>query len=99
MIGPAEPIVSGVLSQSAGIVRLRADIAGRGETIEGKVLPLGAFKGIIALVADEGEAGAANVGRQGKQTEFGRRKVRGKATRFDAAVIEAVGNGSGVIGL
>ena len=72
VIGRAEGVIGGILSEGAAIIRLRADIAGCGETIESKVLAFGAFERIIALVADESKAGTANVGRQGKQTEFGR---------------------------
>jgi hypothetical protein len=75
VIGTTEGIVGGILTQGAGEIRLRTEITGSGEGIESKILAFCAFQGIIPLVADKGETGTTDDGGQGKQTEFGGRKV------------------------
>ena len=99
MIGAPKGVIGGILSESASEISLRTKVTGCGKAIEGEVLALGAFERIVPFVADEGEARTADARGQRKQTKFGRRKVRSQVAGFHVAVIEAVGDGCGVIRL
>ncbi len=60
VVGMPEGIVGGILGKGAGVIRLGTDVIGRGETIESEVFTLCAFEWVVALIADEGEAWAAD---------------------------------------
>src|SRR5208283_2319706 len=98
MFGGAEGVVGGILGQSATVIGLGTEVLGCRETVQGEVLTFGTFEGVVAPVADKGQARTADTRGERKQTELRRRKVGGEAAGFHSAEIEAIDNGRGVIG-
>ena len=70
VLGTTKGIVGGILGESASEIGLRTKVTGCGETVEREVLALGTFEWIVALVADECNAGTTDARRQRKQTKF-----------------------------
>src|SRR6202051_440855 len=99
MVGTPEGIISGILGESAAVIRLRANVTRRGETIEREILSLGALQRVIPLVVNESEARASNDCGQGKQIKLSWGKIGSKIAGFDTPVIEPISNRVRVIRL
>src|SRR5258706_7890953 len=99
MMGPPKGVLGGILPEEAAVVSLGTEVTGCGESIQGEVLAFCTFQGTVALIPDESKTRTADASGQGKQTEFGGGEVGCEVAGLYAAEVEAVGDGTGVVGL
>src|SRR4029077_6258123 len=84
--------IGGKLTKGAAKVGLGGKIFGRSKTVQREVAALGAFQGIVALVADVSETRTANTGGKREDCEFAGRKVFCEVVGLHQAEIDAISN-------
>src|SRR5690349_12132978 len=66
----AESLVGGILHQRAAEIGFGSEIARGGKTIEREVVALGAFQGVVTLVANESEARTSHAHGKREERDF-----------------------------